>query len=74
MHSKMFLIIKDLDFEGLDSDMDNINSALDQMEERANTILEAIQALTKSMKEERTVDTLELGIENTRLDDNDKEK
>lgn len=74
MHSEMFLIIKDLDFEGLDSDMDNINSALDQMEERANTILEAIQALTKSMKEERTVDTLELGIENTRLDDNDKEK
>lgn len=54
--------------------MDNINSALDQMEERANTILEAIQALTKSMKEERTVDILEHGIENTKLDDNDKEK
>lgn len=50
--------------------MDSINSALDQIEERANTILEAIQALTKSMKEDRcATNEVTEEMEKTTMDD-----
>lgn len=59
-------------FDVLDSDMDSINSALDQIEERANTILEAIQALTRSMKEDRCgTNDITDGMQSTTIEENE---
>jgi len=69
---------EDIDFEGVHSDIDNINSALDQMEQRADSILAAIlnlaqenKQLVKEIQEEK-VETVQADMQNTHIDDTPK--
>lgn len=58
----------------LDSEIDSINLVMDTVEAKVNSILEAIQALTKSMKDDRCgLTDITEGIESTEIDRSDED-